>query len=381
MGTISPAIGHPVRTAALIGAEDEAITVAGTIAAIFDRAGPIGSTATSAAEMSQADTSQARLELLGRSGLFGVSVPTEHGGIDVSNTVLAEICALVSQTSASVGEILAAHFVAIEQLRSYGSDGQHSTLFPAALAGARLGRATPVQRSGDRTTSLLLMPSGVGWRLNGELLCTPCARHADWVLVPTRSEAGKSAMLLLPTGIDGLHYIANNCEPVAAETPRPEHVLVKDVFTDSASLLHAVADTARDVPHSLDLLLEGARQLGAGRRSLERALADGEQEPLSIGTASVRLAAAGAAIEQAGRAIDAAQIGLAEQHRTNAFLAAAAACVTATGAAQEVRAIFRKGPGGAADVATAAIDPHIADILREAGTVRLAAERQPPEDL
>ena len=41
--------------------------------------------------------------------------------------------------------------------------------------------------------------------------------------------------------------------------------------------------------------------------------------------------------EEAGRAIDAAQIGLAGQHRTNAFLAATAALTVAREAASTIR--------------------------------------------
>lgn len=371
MGTFSPAIGHPVRTAALIGAEDEAISVAATIAATFEPAGTD----------SAFDSQEARLELVGRSGLFGVSVPTEHGGIDVSNTVLAEICALASQRSAALGEVLAAHFVALEHLRSHGSEGQQTTLFPAALAGARLSMATSVQRDGGTATALTLMPTGVGWRMGGELLCTPCARHADWVLVPTRSEAGKTALVLLPTRIDGLHYIANSCEPTARGASRPEHVLVKDVLVDAGALLHAVADTTRsDVPHALDLLLQAATHLGAGRLSLQVALSDDNADPVAIGLASARLAAAGAAVEQAGRAIDAAQIGLADLHRTNAFLAAADAFVTAVDAARGAAATARPGAPGAPANLHDDLAPAIADILRETGALRLAAHRLPPEE-
>lgn len=369
MGTFSPAIGHPVRTAALIGAEDEAISVAASIAVSFEPAGPDGTV----------DSQEARLEMVGRSGLFGVSVPTEHGGIDVSNTVLAEICALACERSAALGEVLAAHFVALEHLRSHGTEGQQTALFPAALAGARLSMAMPVQRDGGTATALPLTPAGVGWRMGGELLCTPCARHADWVLVPTRSETGKTALALLPTRIDGLHYVANTCEPTAQGTARPEHVLVKDVPVDAGALLHAVADVPRsDVPHALDLLLQAARHLGAGRRSLQAALSDDDADPLAIGLASARIAAAGAAVEQAGRAIDAAQIGLAELHRTNAFLAAADAFVTAADAAGRAAAPARPDapPAKAPDDLAATI----ADILRETGALRLMAHRLPPEE-
>ncbi|MFD1328003.1 acyl-CoA dehydrogenase family protein [Mycoplana ramosa] len=90
MGT-TPAIGHPVRTAALIAAEDEATIVASAVAAGFEAAGI---------------PQQARLEILARSGLLGVSIPSEHGGLDASNVALVEICAIAAETSATLAELL-----------------------------------------------------------------------------------------------------------------------------------------------------------------------------------------------------------------------------------------------------------------------------------
>ena len=367
MGT-TPAIGHPARTAALIAAEDEATAVANAIAAGFETAG----------------TPQlARLELLARSGLLGISVPSEYGGLDASNVALVEICAIAAETSATLAEILATHFVALEQIRSFGTEGQHNTVFPAALAGGRLSEARPLHRNPEDGAPLPLLASGVGWRLTGEAFCTPCARHADWLLVPTRTDGGKVARLLLPTRTDGLHYVANSCEPSATGQQPPLHILLKDVLADSGALLHAFAEEPRmGVPHSLALLLEAAGHIGAGRRMLRRGLDIGEADAFAIGVASLRLAAAEAAAEQAGRAFDAAQIGLAEQHRTKAYLAAATACITAAEAARESREIFE--PSAAALMTTTPEGgpaPGNTDLLRQLGALRLEQHRRPPEDL
>lgn len=369
MGTISPALDRPHRTAAVIATEDEAITVAGTIAGLFDTAEPGASTP---------ETAEARLELLSRSGLFGVSIPTEHGGIDVSNTVLADICAAAAAHSATLGEILAAHFAAIERLRSHGTEGQRNTVFAAALAGARLARAAPLPRSGEPAETLPLAANGLAWRLSGDALCTPCTRHADWMLVPTRSDAGKTAGLLLPARVEGLRYVANSCEPAAGGAQPAEHVLFKDVAVDGDALLHAPGETARTgVPLSLEMLLNAARQLGAGRRALGRLLGGAEPDALTVGLLSARLAAAQAMIAEAGRAIDAAQIGLADLHRTNAFLAAAAALVTAQEAAGEARAAAERESEGQA---VEGVPPALAALLEESGRLHLDAHRHPPED-
>lgn len=361
MGT-TPAIGHPARTAALIAAEDEATGVASAIAAGFEAAGI---------------PQQARLELLARSGLLGVSIPSEHGGLDASNVALFEICAIAAEESATLAELLATHFVALEEIRSFGTEGQHNTVFPAALAGARLGKALPFHRNSENGAPLRMMASGVGWRLAGEVLCTPCARHADFLLVPTQTDGGKAAQLLLPTRIDGLHYVADSCEPSAPGQQPSEHILLKDVLADSGALLHAFAEEDRiDVPHSLALLLEAARHIGAGRRTLRRGLDISEPDAYATGVLSLRLAAAEAAAEHAGRAIDAAQIGLAELHRTNAYFAAAAACIAAADAAREIRATLEQNVEA---LLTAAPEgepsPRMVELLRQVGALRLEQHR------
>ena len=358
MGTLSYAPDRAARTAAIIATEDEAVTVAGTLGGIFALPGE--------GEV-PAETAEARLDLLSRSGLFGISVPTEHGGIDVSNTVLAEVCALAAARSPALGEILAAHFVAAEEIRGHGSESQSNTVFSAILAGARLARASV--RRGQTADSFSLASGGLAWRLGGEAFCTPCARHADWLLVPVHHEGTKVTHLLLPARGEGLHYVANSCTPAAGGAPPAEHVLFKDVLAEGDALIQTAGEPSpHDVRRSLELLLEAARTLGAGRHALQRLLDDAAGDALTAGLLSARLAAAEAMVAEAGRAIDAAQIGLAGQHRTNAFLAAAAALTVTEEAASAIAGTPATSPA------------HLAAILSESGELRRQA-RRPEEEV
>lgn len=360
MGTISSTLDRPLRTAAVIGTEDEAIMVTHTIANLFGR--PSG----------QGDTAETRLALLSRSGLLGISVPTDDGGIDVSNTVLAAVCSDAALHSSTLGNILAAHFGGIELLRSYGTEGQRKTVFAAALAGARLARG--VVRAKDNAEALPLVSNGLAWRLAGEALCTPCTRHADWLLLPTQN-GGRTTCALLPTRIEGLRYVANSCEPANGAPQPAEHVLFKDVVLEGDVLLHAAGDvTPPPVARSLELLLDAAQQLGAARASLWRLLNAGKTSPLVVGYLSSRLAATEAMIAEAGRAIDAAQIGLADHNRTNAFLAAVSALSAAQESEQQAEAAIR------GDDVSRQLAPHVVAALAESGMIVIEAHAHPPED-
>ncbi|QRM57593.1 acyl-CoA dehydrogenase family protein [Sinorhizobium sp. BG8] len=383
MGTISPVFERPARTAALIATEDEAIAVARTVAGLF--ATP--ETATAAPE-----NEATLLELFSRCGLLGVSVPTEHGGIDVSNTVLADVCSILAQQSSKLGAIVAAHLVGIEQVRSHGTESQRETLFSAALAGARLARAHPPGETDGEQDSLSIATDGLGWHLDGECYCTPAASEADWLLVPAHNDANKAITLLLPSRLKGLRYPANVYQAASARMPQMERV----VFTDLPAIVdvllpRAVNPAKPDVPDALELLLEAANLLGAGRRRFQRALhaagddgasvAGSEAHAPEIGALSVRLAAAEATIENAGRALDAAQIGSAERHRVTAYLAATAACVTAAEAASDARRLLdHLDSGKPASHDRVDCPTHIAALVQDAGLRHLASLRDTPPD-
>ena len=180
----------------------------------------------------------------------------------------------------------------------------------------------------------------------------------------------RSAML------PGLRYAANSCEPAPGGVQPAELVLFKDVLIDGDVLLHAAGEAPQPpVPHALDLLLEASRHLGAGRRALRQVL-DGATEPLPVGLLAARLAAAEAMAEEAGRAIDAAQIGLAGQHRTNAFRAATAALAVAQEATNGIRQAGSSEKAGTEPALSAAS----LAALEQSGRLLIEMHRHAPEE-
>lgn len=157
--------------------------------------------------------------------------------------------------------------------------------------------------------------------------------------------------------------------------PQPaEHVLFKHLMVDGDTQLHPVGDNAqRSVSHDLDLLLEASRHIGAGRRVLVRMLDRPAAAPFTVGLFSARLAAADAMIAEAGRAIDAAQIGLAEHHRTNAFLAAAAALVIAREASNHAKDMESVRSGDA--TSTDDLPARLLSALHESAQIHLDLHR------
>ena len=86
----------------LIQSDDEAIRVAQGLAADF------------ALDASERDRKRRlpyqEIERYSRSGVWGITVPKEYGGADVSAVTLAEVVAIISAADASLGQIPQNHY-------------------------------------------------------------------------------------------------------------------------------------------------------------------------------------------------------------------------------------------------------------------------------
>ena len=79
------------------------------------------------------------IDLFSRSGLWGITVPKQYGGAQVSTRTFAEVIAIVSEADASIGQIPQNHFANIEEIRLVGTESQKAFFFERILKGDRLG--------------------------------------------------------------------------------------------------------------------------------------------------------------------------------------------------------------------------------------------------
>ncbi|MGV2071272.1 MULTISPECIES: acyl-CoA dehydrogenase family protein [Rhizobium/Agrobacterium group] len=345
MGTFSPVFDRLARPVAFIKAEDEALGCAHLLA----------ETAMSADDGSYEKTI---LDHLLRSGLLGISVSTDYGGIDVSNVLLSTICCVLAKACPTLGAMLAGHYSALELLRSHGSEAQKSYFFAAALAGMRLARVKAPSAASLKDRGLHLSYNGLGWSLNGTGMASPNATSADWIMVSVHDQVEEPAHLFFPGGTATMTPIANSLSD-KSQPDRGEPVLFRDQRGEKDGQLQTRRPAqGPDVPQAMELLLQAAVELGRGKAAFSQLfgrpvlapshLPDDTFEPDfdpsktgAIADAALRLATAEAVIEKAASAIDAAQIGTQDRHRHTAFLiasAANAAAVEASTIAQSVAA-------------------------------------------
>lgn len=200
MGTISRLSEKTRAPAHRIESEEEALSIARELAAEF------------AGSANERDTDRIlpfdKLDALAQSGLLAITVPPEYDGIDVSNAVLAEVTAILSEADSSIGQIPQNHFYILEALRTDGTEEQKAFFFGRALAGDRFGNALSERGTktvGDYETRL--SSDGPGFRLNGRKYYSTGVLFAEWIVIFALDPNDKLTMAFVPRGAEGLQII------------------------------------------------------------------------------------------------------------------------------------------------------------------------------
>ncbi|MBN8952354.1 MULTISPECIES: SfnB family sulfur acquisition oxidoreductase [unclassified Rhizobium] len=284
------------------------------------------------------------VEALSQSGLLGISVPSEHGGIDISNCVLAEVIAILAEADPSIAQILQTHFHALEAIRIGGGEDQRASLFERAITGDRFGSVlSPPAGNGADQDSLHLAADGLGFRLNGRSLPSASILFSDWIalFVPDKRKGLMAAVVSRNT--EGIQLI-DDWDGFGQRTSGNGTAILHNLYLNTETvLLHRERLAEPTVIGCVDQLTRAGINLGIARAALTATMefvrarshsTDNDSEtrtqsdPLivtRIGEVAIRIEAATAMVERAGGKIDAAQINRTEDHVIDAVLAVAAA--------------------------------------------------------
>lgn len=333
------------RRAALIRDDREALDVARELAEEFAR------------EASQRDRERRlplpELERYSQSGLWGITVPREHGGAGVSRVTLAEVTAIISAADGSLGQIPQNHYYALEVLRVNGSADQQRRFYARALAGERFGNA--LAETGTRTASerrTRLTPDGDGgWRINGSKFYCTGALYAQWIPTATVDGTGVQRLAIVRRESPGVEVI-DDWSGFGQRVTGSGTVHFKEVAVPDEDVL-LLADPAAppNTIKPLAQIIHAAIDLGIGQAALADAVAfvrersrpwidanveRAADDPLTIsefGRLSVRLEGARALVARAGRILDVATQDASPAHVAAAAIAVAEARALTTDAA------------------------------------------------
>jgi SfnB family sulfur acquisition oxidoreductase len=128
-----PPVPRPSEPAHIVKTDAEAIAIAKTLAAEFvkesavrdrDRIWPVK-----------------ELDAFSQSGLWSINVPKTFGGPEVSYATLARVIEIISAADSSIGQIAQNHLGVVAAIRTVSDEDQQKLLFAEVLKGTRFGNA------------------------------------------------------------------------------------------------------------------------------------------------------------------------------------------------------------------------------------------------
>lgn len=250
----APAAAEPARAVTVIRSDDEAIRAAHAAAAI------IAELARDPASEKQLPVRQA--DLLSSSGLTGISVRPEYGGLGASIRTIVDTVRIISAADGGVGQILQIHHVMARGLVNAESEEVRAFFSRELLAGKRLGNALAEvggKNKFDQKTRVETDAEG-RLRLNGAKFYATGSYLADWISVSARGADGTPGGALVSrhapgvTALDDWHaygqrhsvsgtVIFDNVEvDPSIQTPRGKGPFPRTGLT-FPQILHAAIDT------------------------------------------------------------------------------------------------------------------------------------------
>ena len=263
------------------------------------------------------------LDRFSGSGLWGITVPKAYGGAGVSFATLAEVVAVISAADPNLGQLPQNHLAALDAIRVTASEEQKQLWFGRALQGYRLGNAFSEAKSkhvGAFETTL--RREGDFFVVNGEKFYATGALFAHFIHIGAIAEDGKVYLAIASRDAQGLTII-DTWSSFGQRTTASGNVLIENVLVGPHAVIPAYLGAERPTSNgSVSQIIQAAVDAGIARGAIEETIRfvrshvrpwlDSRQEHgyedvftiAQIGDLEVKLHAAEALLERAGRAID-----------------------------------------------------------------------------
>lgn len=131
------------------------------------------------------------LEVAARKGLLAISVPSDFGGPDLQNELIADLVTTIARQSQAAAFGAVSHFVALELIRSSGTAEQRRGIYNRVLIGERFAHV------GFGFPDTITTADGIGLRLAlpGEVV--PALKQ-DWTVLPVVDERSRRGVAVVP---------------------------------------------------------------------------------------------------------------------------------------------------------------------------------------
>ena len=258
------------------------------------------------------------------SGLWAITVPKDYGGTGVRSATAARVIAVVAAADGSLGQVPQNHFYALEVLRNGGTEAQKRALYADVLAGERFGNALAEIGTRDHVRTTRLGRDAEGLFLEGRKFYCTGSLFAHRIPTMANDPDGVSHIVFVPRDTEGVTLV-DDWDGFGQRGTGSGSVLFDRVRVDPDWVVPFQASIDRPTAIGpFAQILHAGIDLGIGQGALaatlpfvrERArpwidagVARAADDPLTlraIGGVRVRLAAADALLDRAGRFVDAA---------------------------------------------------------------------------
>ncbi|RKE83418.1 acyl-CoA dehydrogenase family protein [Rhizobium sp. AG855] len=187
-------------------------------------------------DLSAFGTDDELLNAAAKKGLLAISVPSDFGGADLPNELIAELVEALARRSEEVARRALSHFVALELVRSSGTDEQRRGLYNRVMLGECLAHV------GFGIADARTNADGIGLSLAVPTDIVP-ALHQDWTILPVVDERSGRGIAALPaTALDQME--------IGSDLHLPgDHVLT-------------LGPDAEHIAQAIEVLLEAALKVG-----------------------------------------------------------------------------------------------------------------------
>ena len=146
-------------------------------------------------------------------GCFGIKIPTEYGGLGLSQTSYNKAVSLASSAESSIGVLLSAHqSIGVPQpLKLFGTPEQKKKYFPRLASGEVSAFALTEAGVGSdparMATTALLTDDGEAYILNGEKVWCTNGTIADLMVVMAKTGERKITAFIVETNWPGVEVV------------------------------------------------------------------------------------------------------------------------------------------------------------------------------
>jgi SfnB family sulfur acquisition oxidoreductase len=310
-----PGLPRPQRPAYVIGSDSEAIEVAQALAKDF------------AATASERDRNRTKptteLDAFSQSGLWSINVPKAFGGPEVSYVTLAKVVEIISAADPSIGQIPQNHLGVVAAIRTVSEPTQQHYLFGEVLKGVRFGNAFSEfksKRAADFETSFV--DRGDHVVVTGEKFYSTGALFAHLVPIVALDDQGRAWYAIADRNAPGL-TVLDDWSAFGQRATFSGTTLIDKVRVPKTHLVPGYKGYDRPTTDgAIFQIIQAAVDTGIARNAIEETIAlvrgkarswvDSTAERASddpytiqaVGDLVLRLHAAQALLEIAGRAVD-----------------------------------------------------------------------------